>query len=160
WPATRHGSALPPTLRPTAWPPRRSPTARWTPSLARASALSCGCCCGGRRPKRYRHLSLPAPARHRSIPGPGAVWAASRAHPEIAEAPLALCPPDARADLVALSSCLYGKRHAVRARLDDLAFPAAERDVVAHTAESAGYLTEVFTDPEQDLYGPISDLGL
>jgi tRNA nucleotidyltransferase (CCA-adding enzyme) len=83
-----------------------------------------------------------------------------RVRPEIVERALQLCPPDARADLVALSSCVWGKRRMVRARLDDLAFPAADRDVVAHTAESAGYLTDVFTEPERAYYGPVSDLEL
>ncbi len=46
-----------------------------------------------------------------------------------------LTPPDARADLVALAATLSGSD--VRAWLDDLAFPAAERDVVTRAAASS-----------------------
>jgi tRNA nucleotidyltransferase (CCA-adding enzyme) len=47
----------------------------------------------------------------------------------------ALTPPDARTDLVALAATLHGRD--VRPWLDDLAFPAVERDVVARAAASS-----------------------
>ena len=46
--------------------------------------------------------------------------------PEIVDRALALAPPDARADLAAFATTFSDG-----ARLDDLAFPAAERDIVA-----------------------------
>jgi tRNA nucleotidyltransferase (CCA-adding enzyme) len=54
--------------------------------------------------------------------------------PEIVERAIALTPPDARADLVALAACLDGDP---TAQLDDLAFPADERDTVARAAAAA-----------------------
>jgi len=86
-----------------------------------------------------------------AVLGPG-----FRVQPDVVQRTLALCPPDARADLAALGSCLSGDRREIAARLDALAFPAAERDTVAHTAASAGYLTDVL-DPYDD---PLSDVEL
>ena len=54
--------------------------------------------------------------------------------PEVVTRAQALTPPDARADLVALAATIPG---AVGPRLDHLAFPAAERDVVARAAAAS-----------------------
>jgi tRNA nucleotidyltransferase (CCA-adding enzyme) len=70
---------------------------------------------------------------------------------------MALTPADARADLVALAATLGGERRAIAARLDDLAFPAAERNVVAHSAATAGYLADVFSGTSD---GPANDAEL
>jgi tRNA nucleotidyltransferase (CCA-adding enzyme) len=78
-----------------------------------------------------------------------------RVAPDVVDRALALAPPDARADLVAVGAALWGDRREVAARLDELAFPAAERDIVAHTAASAGYLTDVLTD-----HAPVPDVAL
>ena len=51
--------------------------------------------------------------------------------PEIVDRALALAPADARADLVALGATVAGDRRVVAARLDDLAFAAGERDILA-----------------------------
>jgi tRNA nucleotidyltransferase (CCA-adding enzyme) len=75
----------------------------------------------------------------------------------VIERATALTPPDARADLVALAATLGGERGAIAARLDDLAFPAAERNVVAHSAASAGYLADVFSATSD---GPANDAEL
>jgi tRNA nucleotidyltransferase (CCA-adding enzyme) len=79
--------------------------------------------------------------------------------PDVVERTLALCPPDARADLAALAASLGGSRREVAERLDELAFPAAERDLVAHTVESAGSLTDVLIDEppprDVDLWRPL-----
>jgi tRNA nucleotidyltransferase (CCA-adding enzyme) len=75
--------------------------------------------------------------------------------PEVVDRALALVPPDARADLTALGAALGGDRREIAARLDDLAFPAAERDVIAHTAASAGYLTDVLIED-----APVPDVAL
>jgi tRNA nucleotidyltransferase (CCA-adding enzyme) len=69
-----------------------------------------------------------------------------RVQPDVIERVVALCPSDAREDLAALASCIWGDRREIAARLDELAFPAADRDTVAHTAASAGYLTDVLTE--------------
>src|SRR6185295_6983858 len=74
---------------------------------------------------------------------------------ELIRAAIALTPADARADLAALGASLGGDRRELAARLDDLAFPAAERDIVAHTAASAGYLTDVLIDD-----APVEDVAL
>jgi tRNA nucleotidyltransferase (CCA-adding enzyme) len=71
--------------------------------------------------------------------------------PEIVERALALAPPDARADLVAFGAAVGGDRRVVAARLDDLAFPAAERGTVAHTAGSAGYITDLLIEDGPDV---------
>lgn len=57
-----------------------------------------------------------------------------RVDPEVVKRAQALTPPDARADLVALAATIPG---AVGPRLDHLAFPAAERDVVARAAAAS-----------------------
>jgi tRNA nucleotidyltransferase (CCA-adding enzyme) len=62
--------------------------------------------------------------------------------PDLVERAIALSPPDARADLVALAATLGGDRKAIAAKLDELAFPAGERDVVAHSAASAQDLVD------------------
>ncbi len=79
-------------------------------------------------------------------PQPGALLALERhglgrallgsfhVQPEIVERAVALAPQDARADLVALAVCLDGDP---TARLDDLAFPADERDTVARAAAAS-----------------------
>ena len=85
----------------------------------------------------------------RSHPGGFAV------DPEVVGRVLALAPPDARADLAVLGASLGGGRHEIHERLDALAFPAADRGIVAHTAASAGYLTNVLT---QD--APVPDVEL
>ena len=54
--------------------------------------------------------------------------------PEVVTRAQALTPPDARSDLVALAATIPG---AVGPRLDHLAFPAAERDVVARAAAAS-----------------------
>ena len=63
-------------------------------------------------------------------------------HAPLLERALALRPPDARADLIALGSALGGRPASaadgpdrLRAALDRLAFPAAERDVLLACAE-------------------------
>ena len=71
--------------------------------------------------------------------------------PDIVERAIALCPPDARADVVALAACLVGGRKDIAAKLDELAFPAADRQTVAHSANSAGYLVDVLEDAENDV---------
>ena len=77
--------------------------------------------------------------------------------PQIVERAMALTPPDARGDIVALAATLHGGRKAIAAKLDALAFPAGERDVIAHSASSAIYLTDVI---DGDSYGPPDDAGL
>jgi len=62
--------------------------------------------------------------------------------PEAVERAIALCPDDARADLVALAACLSGERRSISARLDALAFPADERAIVATAASSAARVAE------------------
>jgi tRNA nucleotidyltransferase (CCA-adding enzyme) len=57
-----------------------------------------------------------------------------RVDPEVVTRAQALTPPDARVDLVALAATIPG---AVGPRLDHLAFPAAERDVVARAAAAS-----------------------
>jgi tRNA nucleotidyltransferase (CCA-adding enzyme) len=57
------------------------------------------------------------------------------ADPELITRAQALTPPDARADLAALAATLNGKD--ARARLDELAFPAVEREVVTRAAASS-----------------------
>jgi tRNA nucleotidyltransferase (CCA-adding enzyme) len=54
--------------------------------------------------------------------------------PDLVSRVIALTPRDARADLAALAACLSGDRRAIAARLDELAFPAAEREIVARAA--------------------------
>ncbi len=98
----------------------------------------------------------------RALLGPRS-WGARggfRVQPEVVERTLDLCPPGARGDLAALASSVHGDRRELAARLDELAFPAAERDVVAHTAASAGYLTDVLTEPLMMDGEPISDVAL
>ena len=56
--------------------------------------------------------------------------------PGLVERAIALCPPDGRADLVALAACLGGDRATISARLDALAFPADERAIVATAARA------------------------
>jgi tRNA nucleotidyltransferase (CCA-adding enzyme) len=73
------------------------------------------------------------------------------------ERAMALTPADARSDLVALAATLGGERKAIAAKLDELAFPAGERNVIAHTAAGAGYLADLFS-PTTD--GPQSDAEL
>lgn len=68
----------------------------------------------------------------------------------IIERATALTPPDARADLVALAAALGGDRKAIAAKLDDLAFPAGERQIVSHSADSAGHLSDVLEGPPND----------
>jgi tRNA nucleotidyltransferase (CCA-adding enzyme) len=75
--------------------------------------------------------------------------------PEVVDRALALVPRDGRADLTALGASLGGDRREIAARLDDLAFPAAERDIVAHTAASAGYLNDVLIEDP-----PMPDVAL
>lgn len=70
--------------------------------------------------------------------------------PETIRRATAHTPADARADLVALAASLEGDRRAIAARLDDLAFPAADRDVVARSADRATYLTGVLEAAEND----------
>ncbi len=55
--------------------------------------------------------------------------------PELVTRAQALTPPDARPDLVALAATMHGSD--VHARLDDLAFPALERDVVTRAAAAS-----------------------
>jgi tRNA nucleotidyltransferase (CCA-adding enzyme) len=78
-------------------------------------------------------------------------------HADVIERAMALTPADARADLVALAATLGGERKAIAAKLDELAFPAGERNVVAHTAASAGHLADFFS-PTSD--GPANDAEL
>jgi tRNA nucleotidyltransferase (CCA-adding enzyme) len=78
-----------------------------------------------------------------------------RVAPDIVDRALALAPADARGDLVALGACLRGGRREIAARLDELAFPAADRDIVAHTAASAGYLSDVLLED-----APLPDVSL
>jgi tRNA nucleotidyltransferase (CCA-adding enzyme) len=97
--------------------------------------------------------ALMALARHdlgRALLGP-----TFAVNPATVHRAMTIAPADARADLVALASTLGGDRREIAARLDDLAFPASERDIVAHTAASAGYLTDVFIDDP-----PVTDLEL
>jgi tRNA nucleotidyltransferase (CCA-adding enzyme) len=54
--------------------------------------------------------------------------------PDLVSRVIALTPRDARADLAALAACLSGDRRAIAARLDELAFPAAEREIVVRAA--------------------------
>jgi tRNA nucleotidyltransferase (CCA-adding enzyme) len=68
--------------------------------------------------------------------------------PQLVARAIALCPPDARTDLVALAACLGGDRAAISGRLDALAFPADERAIIATTASSAGYVADTI-DPER-----------
>jgi tRNA nucleotidyltransferase (CCA-adding enzyme) len=70
--------------------------------------------------------------------------------PDIVKRAMALTPPDGRADLAALAASLGGDRKAIAEKLDALAFPAGERDIVAHTAASAGYLTDVLEEADND----------
>ncbi len=67
---------------------------------------------------------------------------------ELVERAIALCPADARADLVALAGCL--DRAASPARLDALAFPAEERAIVATAASRAPHLAEAIEDAIDD----------
>jgi tRNA nucleotidyltransferase (CCA-adding enzyme) len=71
--------------------------------------------------------------------------------PEIVDRALALAPPDARGDLVALAATLGGDRREIAARLDELAFPAADRDVAAHSAAGAGSLADALIEPLEDV---------
>jgi tRNA nucleotidyltransferase (CCA-adding enzyme) len=57
--------------------------------------------------------------------------------PELVARALALAPDDARRDLVALGAVVNGDPRAVRAALDRLAFPAADRAPVAAAASLA-----------------------
>jgi tRNA nucleotidyltransferase (CCA-adding enzyme) len=50
------------------------------------------------------------------------------------ERAMALTPPDGRAELVALAASLAGDRASISKRLDALAFPADEREIVARAA--------------------------
>jgi tRNA nucleotidyltransferase (CCA-adding enzyme) len=70
--------------------------------------------------------------------------------PEIVDRATALTPADARADLVALAASLSGDRRSIAAKLDDLAFPAADRDIVARSADRYSYLTDVLEEAEDD----------
>jgi len=74
--------------------------------------------------------------------------------PELVDRAIALCPSDARADLVALAACIGGDRNAIARRLDELAFPAGERQTVARAADGAGHVAEVLED------GPLEDVEL
>jgi tRNA nucleotidyltransferase (CCA-adding enzyme) len=74
-----------------------------------------------------------------------------RVVPEIVDRALALAPTDARADLVALGATVGGDRRVVAARLDDLAFPAADRNLAAHTAASAGHITDLLIEDRPDV---------
>ena len=60
--------------------------------------------------------------------------------PELVARALALAPDDARRDLVALGAVVNGDPRAVRAALDRLAFPAADRAPVAAAASLADVL--------------------
>jgi len=83
--------------------------------------------------------TLLALARH----GLGAgLLGAFEVDPALVARAIDLCPPDARADLTALAACLEGDRAAIAARLDNLAFPADERDIVARAAADARGLAE------------------
>ena len=66
--------------------------------------------------------------------------------PGLVERAIALCPPDGRADLVALAACLSGDRASIAARLDALAFPADERAIVAPAASRAPHVADAI-DP-------------
>ena len=77
--------------------------------------------------------------------------------PDIVDRAMALTPVDARADLVALAATLHGDRRELAAKLDDLAFPAAERDLVAYSASSATYVTDVLEGTSE---GPPNDAEL
>jgi tRNA nucleotidyltransferase (CCA-adding enzyme) len=57
--------------------------------------------------------------------------------PALIERAMALTPEDGRADLAALASTLAGDRAAISKRLDALAFPADEREIVARAAAAS-----------------------
>jgi tRNA nucleotidyltransferase (CCA-adding enzyme) len=95
-----------------------------------------------REPQPAALLALERHGLGDTLVGPGGL----QVLPAVVERVIALCPPDARADLAAFAACIGGERRDIAARLDELAFPAAERDVVAHTGASAGYLTDVLTE--------------
>jgi tRNA nucleotidyltransferase (CCA-adding enzyme) len=67
---------------------------------------------------------------------------------ELVERAIALCPAEARADLVALAACL--DRAASPARLDALAFPADDRAIVATATSRAPHLAEAIEDAIDD----------
>jgi tRNA nucleotidyltransferase (CCA-adding enzyme) len=74
----------------------------------------------------------------------------------VIERAMALTPADGRADLAALASTLHGDRKAIAAKLDDLAFPAGERDIVARSSDSATYLTDVIEGAnDAELWGAL-----
>jgi tRNA nucleotidyltransferase (CCA-adding enzyme) len=62
---------------------------------------------------------------------------------ELVEAAQAACPPDARADLVALAACCTGfEPAALAARLDALGFPRRERETLVRAAALARVASE------------------
>ena len=76
---------------------------------------------------------------------------------------LALCPPDARAELAALASTVGGSAtsHELGVALDRLEFDARSRGIVAKAADGAGRLCDALEpdDPAED-DGPPSDVEL
>jgi tRNA nucleotidyltransferase (CCA-adding enzyme) len=104
-----------------------------------------------REPQPAALLALERHGLGRALLGDG-----FRVDPDLVWHAQALTPPDGRTDLVALAATLDGGRRDIAAKLDDLAFPAAERNVVAHAAASAGYLTDVL-DPRD---GAMTDAEL
>ena len=141
--ATAPGSGSSRRRARTSSPRRPSRTARWTPSPARGSAPSCGCCCASRSP-----TALAALERHgigAAVLGPRFAVDADRVTRAIALTP----PDDADPGLAALAATLVGD-DAVAATLDRLGFPAGERDTVAAAAGHAEPLARALNEASGD----------
>ena len=100
---------------------------------------------GGRLGSELRLLlGEPQPAAllalERHALGRAVVHPAFAVDPVLVTAAIALCPDDARADLVALAATLTGARDGLREALDRLEFEAGARAIVLEAAGGAGEL--------------------
>jgi tRNA nucleotidyltransferase (CCA-adding enzyme) len=111
-----------------------------------------------REPQPAALLALERHGLGRAVVHPG-----FRANGALIERALALCPPGARADLVALATTLVGghaRRHDLSAALDRLEFDARSRGIVARAAEGAHRLCDALEGDDVSDREELTDVDL